>query len=182
MQSRPPIRFELRRAVPPDAPCLGVLATQVFLDTYATGGIRPAIAHEVLAAFSTPAMSALLEREATRIEVAECEGHLIGFAQLTRGTVHELVDASAPAELDTLYVQEPFTHLGVGSALLRQAEVLAAAQGASDLWLTPWIHNHRALTFYRKHAYVDLGATWFRMEGETHENRVLSKRLARATP
>ena len=44
----------LRAARAADAPCLGVLATQVFLDTYATGGIRPAVAREVLAAFRSP--------------------------------------------------------------------------------------------------------------------------------
>ncbi|HOZ25184.1 MAG TPA: hypothetical protein PLI83_10420, partial [Thermomonas sp.] len=38
----------LRPATPDDALCLGVLGLQVFLDTYATGGIRPTLAREVL--------------------------------------------------------------------------------------------------------------------------------------
>ena len=39
-----PSPIQLRPATADDALCLGVLATQVFLDTYATGGIRPQIA------------------------------------------------------------------------------------------------------------------------------------------
>ena len=38
----------LRMAGPADALCIGVLATQVFLDTSAMDGIRPSLAREVL--------------------------------------------------------------------------------------------------------------------------------------
>lgn len=50
----------IRPATPADALCLGVLATQVFLDTYATTGIRPALAREVLRAYSTEAFATCL--------------------------------------------------------------------------------------------------------------------------
>ena len=48
----------LRIAVDADALCIGVLATQVFLDTYAPDGIRPSLAHVVLEHFSTEATTA----------------------------------------------------------------------------------------------------------------------------
>ena len=41
-----------RRATPDDALCIGVLATQVFLDTYAPHGIRPDLAREALACYA----------------------------------------------------------------------------------------------------------------------------------
>lgn len=170
---------QLRPAVPDDALCLGVLATQVWLDTYATQGIRPLIAREVLASFGTAAMAALLARPGTQVHVAEAEGHLLGFAQTTLGTPQPLVDTPAPAELDRLYVQEPFTRHGLGRRLLQAAEGWAAGQGASGLWLTPWVHNHRARAFYAAQGYADVGATLFTMEGEPHENRVLWRALPR---
>ena len=159
--------------------CLGVLATQVWLDTYATTGIRPAIAEEVLSAFSTASMRAALESARTQFRVAELDGHFIGFAQLTFGARHELVSAGSPAELERLYVQEPFARLGVGSALLAAAEDAAASAGATDLWLASWAKNGRALRFYAGRGYADIGVTCFRMGTERHENRVLSKSLNR---
>lgn len=173
----PPIELLLRPATPADALCLGVLATQVFLDTYAPEGIRPAIANEALNAFSTHAFEQLLARPQTFIVVAEVRQHLVGFAQVSLGTPQALVMSPAPAELDRLYVQEPFTGRGVGTALIHQAEADAQQRGAHTLWLTPWVGNVRALRFYAKHGYVDLGATWFEMEQERHENRVLALRL-----
>jgi hypothetical protein len=64
--------------------------------------------------------------------------------------------------------------------LLAAAEQLAAASGASVLWLTPWVYNHRALAFYGRRGYADYGATVFTFEGESHESRVLAKQLERA--
>lgn len=169
--------FTLRPATATDALCLGVLATQVWLDTYASTGIRPAIAREVLASFSTAAMMTLLQRPAAQVLVAERAAHLIGFAQFTVGTAHPLVAARRPAELDRLYVQEPFTRQGVGGALWAAAVSLAAAAGATHLWLTPWVHNERALRFYARHGCVDVGVTSFVMDHESHQNRVLVKSL-----
>jgi GNAT superfamily N-acetyltransferase len=166
-----------RTAVAADALCIGVLATQVFLDTYATGGIRPTLAREVLEQLSTDAVSALLSHPATAFILAESSGHLIGFAQLGFGSTHELVAAESAAKLDRIYVHERFTRKGLGTALLHRAEALAASRAASTLWLTAWAGNHRALAFYASQGYEDLGAIMHLFQEEQHENRVFAKAL-----
>lgn len=167
----------LRPARADDALCLSVLAMQVFLDTYATDGIRPAVAREVLSTYSTAAFQAALGARDTVVVVAERQAHLVGFAQVTMGAAHELAPPGAPAELLRLYVQEPFTGRRLGTRLLQAAEQAALDRGAQLLWLTPWVHNHRALAFYARRGYADHGATWFRFEGEAHENRVFARSL-----
>ena len=167
----------LRPATADDALCLGVLAMQVFLDTYATEGIRPHIAREALDGYAPAVYQRLLQTPGIFILVAEQQGHLLGFAQVTMGTAHTLVDHPAPAELDRLYVQEPFTGRRLGQALLHAAEDEAARRGAGLLWLTPWVHNHRARHFYAREGYADVGLTWFEFEGERHENRLLTRPL-----
>ena len=82
--------FTLRPARPQDELCVSVLATQVFLDTYATDGIRPEIAREVLASYSRQAFIEALADPGTKIVVAEHKGHMIGFAQVTLGRTHQL--------------------------------------------------------------------------------------------
>ena len=172
-----PAPIHIRPATPEDALCLGVLAIQVFLDTYATNGIRPQIAREALGAFSTERFSQHLVDRRTLLIVAEQDSHLVGFAQITLDEVHEIAPVGVQAELFRLYVQEPFTGQGLGTRLLHAAEAAAAQHGTTVFWLTPWVHNHRALAFYSARGYTDHGRTWFRLEGEEHENRVLAKRL-----
>ncbi len=155
---------------------------QVFLDTYATDGIRPEIAREVLSAYSQSAFSDAIADPGSKIIVAELNGHLIGFAQITLSAMHDLAPPGDQAELLRLYVQEPFTGATVGTQLLVSAEGVAAGSGASVLWLTPWVHNHRALAFYSKQGYRDFGLTYFTFEGESHENRILAKSIKTAVP
>jgi GNAT superfamily N-acetyltransferase len=167
----------LRVADANDALCIGVVGTQVFLDTYAPAGIRPTLAREVLDHFSTAAIAALLRNPATAFVVAEASGHLLGFVQWTRGAAQALVQADNAVELDRLYVLPRFNGRGIGTQLLRHAETRAATQGASTLWLTAWVGNHHALAFYAHRGYQDLGATMYRFQDEQFENRVLARRL-----
>ena len=168
----------LRPATQADALCLGVLATQVFLDTYAFTGITQAVAHEVRESFSTEAFARILNTPATTITVAVHAAALVGFAQTTMGTAQQLAPVGEPAELDRLYVQQPFSSCGIGSRLLLNHEALAAQHGARVLWLSPWVGNHRALHFYAKHEYQDYGLVFFHMGPHRVENRVYAKRLA----
>ena len=169
----------LRVAEPSDALCIGVLATQVFLDTYAMDGIRPSLAREVLHHLSTGAIARSLADPATVFLVAERAGHLIGFAQLTIGATHACAGPEATVELGRLYVQRAFAGKGVGTMLLARSEELARARGAGSLWLTAWVGNRRALAFYARRGYADVGATTYEFEDEQYENRVFVRPLDR---
>lgn len=169
--------LNFRPAVAEDSLCLSVLAMQVFLDTYATDGIRPALAREALSTYSSASFDAAMADATTRIVVAEHRAHLVGFAQVTLERGAPLAPGDKQAELVRLYVQEPFTASRIGTALLAQAELFVASQGFSVIWLTAWANNLRARAFYARRGYQDLGSTAFVFEGESHENRVLIKRL-----
>lgn len=179
------VEFVIRAAGAADAPCISVLGSQVFLDTYAPDGIGPSIAREVRHHLSLEAVDALLAMPATRVLVAEHAertgaraGVMVGFAQLTLDAPHPLVGDERAVELQRLYVLERFTGRGIGAALLRGAEELAASSGAVTLWLTAWEGNRRARAFYARHGYEDVGATLYTFEGEEFENRLFAKRLA----
>jgi GNAT superfamily N-acetyltransferase len=167
----------IRRAEASDALCIGALGTQVFLDTYATHGIRPALALEVAETLSTSVVAALIGKPGATFLVAELKDHMIGFAQLTANAEHSRVLFSTPTELNRLYVQERFTGCGIGKALLRRAEIAACENGASGVWLAAWSGNARALGFYASRGYADLGAVPFTVQGERYENRLFAKRL-----
>ncbi len=172
----------LRVATADDAVCIGVLATQVFLDTYATHGINRSIAREVLTLLSTPAVAALLAARGERFIVAESADRMVGFAQLRLGAGHDRVEAGRPAEVVRLYVQEAFAGRGIGTTLLAAVEALAASSGATHAWLTAWVGNPRALAFYPRRGYAELGSTPYTFEGEHHENRLFAKPLVTDDP
>jgi GNAT superfamily N-acetyltransferase len=166
-----------RRANPSDALCIGVLGMQVFLNTYATAGIRPSIAREVLQSLSPNVVEQALTDPDKTFVLMETDAHLIGFAEITTRASPAIVSLTEAAELNRLYVQEPFTGQGFGRALLVEAEATALAGGALALWLTAWTGNARAVAFYARQGYERLGSTLFIFEGEQHENHVFAKVL-----
>lgn len=175
----PPDGLTYRPAVAADALCLSVLATQVFLDTYATQGIRPAIAREVRQYLSEEVFAEILAQPRRAILLAEIEAHLVGFAQLTLDRPHDLLPPEAPAaELNRLYVQRPFLGKGIGKELLARSGTLARSEGADLLWLTAWAGNAPALRFYKAQGYQDVGASVYTFENDTYETRLLLKSLS----
>ncbi|MCD5995811.1 GNAT family N-acetyltransferase [Pseudomonas sp. CDFA 602] len=167
----------LRDALPEDALCLGALGAQVFLDTYATQGIREAIAHEVFDVFSPQAMTQAITRPACILLIAESRGHLLGFAQVALDTDHDMLCTPGAAELQRLYVQERFTGKGIGHRLLEAAERRAADAGAIGLWATVWEDNVRALEFYPRKGYVLKGVPQYLFQGEIVGNCLFFKTL-----
>ena len=165
----------IRPATAEDALCIGVLGMQVFLDTYATEGIRSSIANEALQAFAPQTIAQLMAEPGIALLVAECNHHLVGFAQIKLDTPHAMIDAANVAELQRLYIQERFTGLGIGYRLLQAAEQRAALEGASLLWATVWDGNERALAFYPRRGYALLGSPTYTFQGETHGNRLFGK-------
>lgn len=173
---------ELRLATANDAASIGVLASKVFLDTYAPDGITPALAAEVLEYFSTPAVVGLFARPETVFIVAEGAGHMMGFVQLTRGATHAAIGAGHAVELDRLYVLAQFNGRGIGTTLLQRAREWSAAQGAVTLWLTAWAGNHHARAWYARKGFADVGVTTYAFQGETFENRVFRQALSSDHP
>ena len=150
-----PKTIAIRRGREDDALCVAVLATQVFLDTYAEGGIRPDLAREVLTGYSQEAFARRLADPATTFLLAERFGgekgnepHLVAFAEVTVNRPPP-VEVESPggtaAELVRLYVQRPFQGKGLGTDLLHRAEQAASEQGAGALWLSAWSGNRTAL-------------------------------------
>ncbi len=168
----PPLNVIVRMARVDDAACIAVLATQVWLHTYATQGISAAISHYTRTELIPEKYLALLNDPRARLWVAEREACLIGFV-VVQFDVPCPIRAPASAELQTLYVQEHFVGQGVGRQLLGVAEEMARTQTGLPLWLTVNVNNARAIEFYGRQGYTALGTSDFLMGDQRHENHVL---------
>lgn len=163
----------LRDALPADAPRLAALATQVWLQTYATTGIDDVMAAHVLSEFSPPSFGRWIAQAQTQLLVAEVERRLVGYARLSHGAPCP-TGGAATVELATLYVQEPFTHAGIGSVLLGHGLArLRERDTCARLWLSVNAGNTRALGFYQRHGFEARGTTHFVLGDERHLNHVL---------
>jgi len=138
----------LRAATPADAAALAMLAVQVFLDTYATEGVRADLAEEALAEYSVAAFARRLAEPQRRWVLAEHPGPagepaagpgLLGFAECLAAPQplpEGLAWPAAPGqpaltqggELVRLYLQPRWQRQGLGRQLLRAAEQAVVVQ------------------------------------------------------
>ena len=163
--------IHIRRGRAEDANCLAVLATQVWLHTDATDGISELTAQYVLSELTPTRYLQSLNEPSTHFFVAELNEHLIGFAAVQFG-LNCPANASAAAELKTLYVQEHYIGYGIGRRLLQAAEAKAREQAQSALWLTVNAKNDRAMAFYTRQGYTKIGTEYFVLGEGRHENHV----------
>jgi len=72
-------------------------------------------------------------------------------------------------EITTLYIQDRQQGKGLGSQLLQHVNGLYKPV----YWLTTWSQNIEAIGFYQHLGFNDIGVSYFELDGEQHENRVL---------
>ncbi|MBJ7555170.1 GNAT family N-acetyltransferase [Marinomonas spartinae] len=159
----------IRRAEKSDCLNLAALSLQVWLNTYATEGIRKKISEYALSTFTESHFLKLLDQASCNILVYEEEDHLVGFVLVdVESRFNE--SSSAGYEVVTLYVSTHFQGQGIGKKLLKKIESLYG----SPFWLSTWINNHGAIAFYKKLGFQIIGELNFNLEGELHSNHVLS--------
>lgn len=162
--------MSIRLATPLDALALSTFAGRMFRGTYAAH-----IPHEDLEAhvhtdLSPEAFSAFLGDPDMAVLVAEDAGELTGYAHLA---LRPCLVEPQPGDVDLcrFYVDVP--HHGTGLAHLLLAEVRHWAQGRGRLWLQAWTENGRALAFYRKSGFREVGETTFTVGTQVYRDLVL---------
>ncbi len=176
-----PNAFEYRPGMAADALCVGALATQVFLDTYATEGIGSDLAREAFKNYSPEAVLARLADPDTFFILSERQAHLVGFAEMSRNRPCPVAAVGYRFELVRLYVQRRFQRQVLGRTLTLQAEALARREAAAGVWLAAWSGNDRALAFYSALQYENVGTTEYVSEGRAYENMLFVKVLPVST-
>ena len=164
-----------RPASPEDALSISVLATQIFLDTYATGGMRADLAQEALGIYNVPQLATRIASLPPQFIVAECNAHLVAFTEIVIADAAPLPALSGGLECKKLYVQRHFKRMGIGQQLLQHAEASAKQSTAPCVWLTAYIKNYDAINFYEAMGYVDVARVPYVFEGNSYENIVFSK-------
>ena len=180
MSAAPPAagpRFTIRRAAPEDAVPLAGLAERTFRDTYAEHNTTEDMAGYIAAHFGVRQQTAELGDPARLTLLAEAGGAAAGYVQLGWGPAPGCVRGGAPMEVIRFYVDRVWHGHGLAQLLMAAAVGAARDAGAGVLWLGVWERNARAIAFYRKSGFEDVGAQTFVLGTDHQRDRVLARPL-----
>jgi GNAT superfamily N-acetyltransferase len=169
----PPAPVLIRRGVAADASVLAAFAARTFAETFADTNTPEDMAAHLARSYGVPQQTAELSSPDAMTLLAERDGALVAYAQLRRGPAPACVADPDAIELHRFYVDRPAHGSGVASQLMAATRDAAAAFGARHLWLGVWEHNPRAIRFYAKHGFADVGSQDFVLGADRQTDRVM---------
>ncbi|HVZ48930.1 MAG TPA: GNAT family N-acetyltransferase, partial [Gemmatimonadaceae bacterium] len=110
----------------------------------------------------------------------EAPDGMAGYAQLRRGPAPPCVPPAEPIELHRFYVDRPWHGRGAARLLMQAVLDTAVGLGAGGVWLGVWERNPRAIAFYVKSGYRDVGTTHFHVGPDRQLDRVMFREIALA--
>ena len=167
---------KIRRARPEDAAPLAELAAKIFFDTFAASTPPDDMAAFLASAYSEERQGREIGDPSIITLVAD-DGGLIAYAQVQRGEVPPCVSGPDPVELMRFYVEKTHHGRGVAHRLMAEVESVARGLNAQTIWLGVWERNDRALAFYRKYGFREVGSKPFAVGRDVQTDLILERRI-----
>ena len=101
----------------------------------------------------------------------------VGYAKIIVNAKHESITSQNNCCLEKIYILNEFIPLKIGHQLLIYVEAQAKALKLDTMWLSVYIKNTRAIRFYEKNEFKNVGELNFIVNGKSYENIVFSKKL-----
>lgn len=156
---------------------LATLAAAAFRDTFAADNDPRDMADYLAGAFGPALQRAELADPSVTVLLAERGGAVAGYAMLVEGSAAPCVRSAGALEIARLYSVKASIGTGVGSALMRACLDEATSRGRDALWLGVWERNHRAIAFYERWGFTDVGSQPFTLGSDVQTDRVMMRRL-----
>ena len=164
-----------RDATRADAATLDRLFDTVFCDTFAHL-YRPEDLDAFLSSFGIADWEAQLDDPAFACRIAEADGGAAGYAKL--GPLKLPLEENSPALLlDQLYILRAYHGVGIAHALMDWTLEEARRRGATRLYLTVFVENHRARRFYDRYGFEAVGRYDFMVGNHADEDVIMRKIL-----
>ena len=170
----------VRRATPADAASLAAFARAAFVDTFADDNTPEDMAAYIGGAFGEAQQRAELMDPACVTLLVERDGELAGYAMLHDGVVPSgptTVVLSNAIEIARLYSGRRWIGTGIGATLMQHCLDLAAGRERDWIWLGVWERNARAIAFYARWGFGDVGSQSFQLGTDRQTDRVMARRV-----
>ncbi|MDH3733367.1 MAG: GNAT family N-acetyltransferase [Gemmatimonadota bacterium] len=168
----------IRRVESREAGRLAALGARLFEETYRE--------------FTDPSdmashLAGMYGEEIQRVELAdrdvitlfvEAAGDPIGYIQVRRRSTPESVEHQADVELRWFYLDTAYHGGGVAGPMMDAAEAAGRELGGGEMWLSVWTRNPRAIAFYVKRGFEEVGKSEFDVGEDRQTDLIMVTSLA----
>jgi ribosomal protein S18 acetylase RimI-like enzyme len=168
----------IRKAHAGDSNALAQLAEATFRAAFGAMNAPADMDLHCRSNFAEPIQAAQIADPLSVTLVSEDQGELTGYAQLRWGEAPACVGAARPGEIQRIYVGGEWHGKGVAQALMRACIEELMQRGCDAVWLGVWERNPRAVAFYRKSGFIEVGDHVFRLGEDPQRDVIMAKPIA----
>ncbi len=165
--------FVIRPGRPSDAQALAQFAARTWAETFGPDNDPAHLAAHLATAFGEHQQRGELTDPEFRTLLVEQGRILCGYVQVGRREPPACVAGPAPIEIARFYIDQPWHGRGLAQRLMTAAKDTARALGGRTAWLGVWELNPRAIGFYTKCGFLDVGTTDFWVGSDRQTDRVM---------
>ncbi len=172
----------IRYANPSDAKNLAALAEATFRETFGSMNTVEDMNLHCRTSFGGAIQSAEISDSNRVTLVCEDGGTLIAFAQLRWAEAPGCVSAVNPGEIQRLYVAKSWHGKGVAQELMTACIKEMETRQSDVVWLGVWERNPRAIAFYRKFGFAEVGSHVFPLGTDPQRDIIMVRPVSTSTP
>ncbi len=170
--------IDIRIAKETDAEVLALLGRVTYIESHAHFVNNKAdINHYANEAYAVSKIREELKNENTKYYLACYKELPVGFVKLVLDSTLSCIDSEKTIRLEKNYVLEDFIECKIGKKLLEFSLEKVIAYSYESIWLTVYIKNIRAIKFYHKYDFTEVGKMDYIVNGKKFENDVLFKKI-----
>lgn len=158
-----------------DAGALSAFAARVFQETFAPDNDPNDMQIFLRLAFTPEKQAAELADPSVVYLIATVGGTMAAYALVRIDSTNPSVRGARPVEIQRFYVDHAWHGCGIASQLMAACVQQAQVRGGETLWLGVWERNARAIRFYEKHGFTEVGSHAFLLGTDLQTDRVMMR-------
>jgi diamine N-acetyltransferase len=167
----------VRPVGPNEASLLAEIGARSFYDAFIDKTRSEDMADYLAKNFAVDKCQAELAREHSYFFFGVLDGCPVGYFHLVAGERPDCISSVTAVELKRIYLLQKFIGQGFGAALINTAVEVARQNGFSGMWLSVWEENPRAIEFYRKWGFCEVGKAGFLVGNDLQQDLLFYRLL-----
>jgi len=159
----------IRKATTTDAKLIASIGETTFLETYLVNMPKTDVETFIEKTFDINTLTEELRNPDIHYYMIYHDTTLAGYSKIVLNVPNENIEATSITKLDRLYVLKAFHGKHIGIQLFNYTLEASKKNGQQGIWLYVWIENKRAISFYTKNNFKNVGSFDF-VISETHSN------------
>lgn len=169
--------LHVRRARLDDAEAIQDLGSRTFRAAYGLQVNPDDLEAYVADTYSIPAIETELRDNKVTYLLAHRDEETIGYMMIRNQKAPGCVTGEKPAQLSRIYVEPEAIGTGCGAALMMAGLQEVASAGFDAFWLSVWERNARAISFYEKWDFVQVGNADFAFGDDVQNDFIMARAI-----